>query len=69
MVPAMIRGSVTRFDAAAGLGAITGDDDTTYEFQCIEIADGSRAIDVGQRVGFHPLPRLGRVQAGQIEKW
>ena len=64
----MRRGSVTEFDADRGLGTITADDGNELLFHVIEIADGSRSIDVGQAVGFRPLPRLGDVQAGEIVK-
>jgi hypothetical protein len=63
---------VAAFDEPAGIGEIVGDDDrvkgSLFPFQCVEIADGSRAIDVGQAVRFHPLPRFGVLQAGGIVK-
>ena len=59
-------GTVTEFDDAAGLGTITADDGTTYPFHCTQIADGTRTIAVGTRVGFDPQPRLGRYEAGAI---
>jgi CspA family cold shock protein len=62
----MPTGTVTEFDEAVGLGTITADDGTAYAFHCIEIADGTRTIEVGRRVEFRPLPRFGRIQAGDV---
>ena len=61
-------GTVTEFDEPRGIGLIVGADAQPYVFQCIEIADGTRDIAVGQAVSFHPLPRFGAFQAGAIEK-
>jgi CspA family cold shock protein len=62
-------GTVREFDEAKGIGMIVGaDDDSSFVFQCIEIADGTRDIDVGQAVSFRLLPRFGAFQAGAIEK-
>ena len=47
---------------------VGADDDSSFVFQCIEIADGTRDIDVGQAVSFRLLPRFGAFQAGAIEK-
>jgi hypothetical protein len=47
---------------------VGADDDSSFVFQCIEIADGTRDIDVGRAVSFRPLPRFGAFQAGAIEK-
>ena len=64
----MLGGTVTRFDGAKGLGTVTGAGGREYLFHCIEIADGTRSIDVGQAVRFQPLPKFGRVQAGRVSK-
>lgn len=64
----MLRGSVTEVDDAAGLGTVTADDGTQFRFHVVEIADGSRTIEVGQSVVFQPLPRFGRFQAASIRK-
>ena len=62
----MPTGSVTEFSADRGLGTIEGDDGLSYLFHVIEIADGTRTIDVGQPVRFRLLPRFGQLQAGSI---
>ena len=59
-----MNGVVVAFDGAAGLGSVAAPDGTTYAFHCVEIADGSRSIDVGTEVSFRPLPKLGAVEAG-----
>ncbi len=64
----MRKGTVTEFSEAAGLGTVTADDGQRYLFHVVEIADGTRTIDVGQAVGFRLLPRFGTFQAGQIHK-
>ncbi len=64
----MLAGTVTEFDEAKGLGTVTGADGRAYLFHCIEIADGTRTIDVGQPVRFQPLPKFGRIQAGRVTK-
>ena len=61
-------GTVTEFDEQSGIGLIVTADDQRFLFQCIEIADGTRDIDVGQAVSFRPLPRFGAFQAGAIDK-
>jgi hypothetical protein len=47
---------------------IAATDGGSFAFHCIEIADGTRTIDVGQAVTFRPLARFGAFQAGAIEK-
>jgi cold shock CspA family protein len=59
-------GTVSAFDEQVGLGEITADDGTIVAFQCIVIADGTRRIDVGTRVTFDPLAKLGRYEAGNV---
>ena len=58
-----MNGVVVAFDAAAGLGSVAAPDGATYLFHCVEIADGSRSIDVGTEVSFRPLPKLGAIEA------
>ena len=63
MGPGERTGLVTAFDVAAGLGEVTADDGATFAFHCIEIADGTRSIEVGTRVRFGVLAKLGRYEA------
>lgn len=73
-----MNGVVREFDEAKGLGVIATTATTTtitiggggdsFAFHCIEIADGTRTIGVGQAVTFRPLARFGAFQAGAIEK-
>ena len=60
-------GTVEEFDADRGLGEIVADG-RRYPFHCAEIADGSRLIAVGARGRFVELPKLGRIEAGRIER-
>ncbi len=60
------RGVVTTFDESVGLGTICGADGAQHRFHCIEIADGSRAIDVGAEVSFDLLAKFGRWEAANI---
>ncbi len=63
----MARGTVTLFDARAGLGEITADDSTVFPFHCTVIADGSRTIAVGANVDFEVAPGpLGRWEAAAV---
>lgn len=64
----MRRGTVTEFDEAKGLGTVATGDGEHWSFHVIEIADGTRTIDVGRPVVFQPLPKFGRLQAGRIHK-
>jgi cold shock CspA family protein len=59
-------GVVASFDETVGLGSVSTSDDTAYEFHCIEIADGSRSIEVGLDVSFYLLAKLGRYEAANI---
>ena len=44
------------------------DDGIDYLFHVIEIADGTRSIEVGQAVTFEQLPKFGSYQAGALQK-
>jgi cold shock CspA family protein len=59
-------GHITEFDQQSGLGVITTHDGGVFPFHCVEIADGTRTIDVGIAVEFEPLRKLGRVEAAAI---
>lgn len=60
------RGVVTAFDDHVGLGTVTGPDGAEYLFHCIEIADGSRSIDVGTEVDFSTMTKFGREEAADL---
>ena len=58
---------MTNFDDARGLGEIRLDDSpAVFPFHCVSIADGTRTIDVGAKVTFDALLKLGRREAGDI---
>ncbi len=60
------RGTVEEFDEAEGLGTIGAADGRRFPFHCIEIADGTRTIEVGAEVRFRVLAKLGRWEAADI---
>lgn len=62
----MLSGTVTSFDAHVGLGQITSNDGVIVMFHCAEIADGSRAIDIGTSVNFEMLTKFSRNEASAI---
>lgn len=65
--PRVTAGVVSSFDAEVGLGEVTADDGSVVGFHCTQIADGSREIAVGTRVGFVVLAgRGGRWEAGAL---
>ena len=61
-----MRGTVTTFDKAVGLGEITRDDGWVVPFHCIVIADGSRDIPIGTQVEFDVMGKLGRYEADHV---
>jgi cold shock CspA family protein len=62
----MLTGRVTDFDEQVGLGHVTADDGTEHLFHCVEIADGSRTIEVGTEVTFDLVRKFGRDEAAQL---
>jgi cold shock CspA family protein len=60
------RGAVTAFDESAGLGTISDAEGAEFAFHCIEIADGSRSVEVGAEVSFDVLAKFGRWEAANI---
>ena len=66
MTAAQITGVVEAFDAAVGLGVIRTASGEAVPFHCIEIADGSRAIQVGAAVTADRIAKLGRYEAASI---
>ena len=61
-----MRGTVTTFDKAVGLGEITRNDGWVVPFHCIVIADGSRDIPIGTEVEFDVMGKLGRYEADHV---
>ena len=61
-----LQGTVVRFDRDVGLGEVATADGAAHPFHCIEIADGSRDIAVGQAVTFELIGKLGRYEAARI---
>jgi cold shock CspA family protein len=59
-------GTVIAFDEHVGLGEVQSDDGDVYLFHCVEIADGSRTIDVGAAVEFELMVKLGRFEASRL---
>jgi cold shock CspA family protein len=60
------RGVVAAFDEQSGLGVVATHDGIEHAFHCVEIADGSRTIDVGTEVSFDLLGKFGRWEAANI---
>ena len=66
MTEAQITGVIQAFDAAVGLGVIRTDQGEQVPFHCIEIADGTRVIEVGTAVTADRIPKLGRYEAASV---
>lgn len=62
----MPRGRVIEFDDYVGLGEVEDGDGRRYLFHCVEIADGTRTIDVGTEVEFAILVKFGNEEAAQL---
>ncbi len=61
-----LKGRVTAFDEAVGLGTVTSDRGD-FGFHCTQIAGGTRLIDVGTEVTFSVVPaRLGTWEAAAV---
>lgn len=65
---ASLHGTVAAFDPDRGLGEIVAPDGRRFPFHCTELADGTRQIDEGAAVRFVELAKLGRFEAGRIER-
>ena len=63
---AVPRGKVTEFDEYVGLGEVEGADGRRFLFHCVEIADGTRTIEVGTAVEFDLRVKFGRPEASQL---
>jgi len=62
----MPRGTVIEFDEYVGLGEVEDEDGARYVFHCVEIADGTRTIEVGADVQFELMRKFGRDEAAQL---
>lgn len=61
-------GTVVAFDAAVGLGEVERSDGRRFQFHCIELADGTRSIEVPAAVTFGLLCKLGRYEASAVTR-
>ncbi len=62
-----LRGTVESFDAVRGDGTILAEDGSRYYFHCVEIADGSRHVEVGAVVSARRVPgRRGVDEAAEV---
>lgn len=61
-------GTVVAFDQTVGLGEVERSDGQRFQFHCIELADGTRAIDVSTAVSFGLLCKLGRYEACAVTR-
>ncbi len=57
------RGTVASFDAHRGLGTVAAESGETYMFHCVEIADGTRQVEVGTAVEFELRTKFSRPEA------
>jgi cold shock CspA family protein len=65
----IVRGRVENFDELRGDGVLTNDEGTEFYFHCVNIADGSRSVNPGQRVtAQRGVGHLGHDEAFAIEK-
>lgn len=56
-------GHVTAFDEHRGLGTVAAESGQDYMFHCIELADGSRRIEIGTAVEFEVRTKFSRPEA------
>ena len=59
-------GRVIDFDDHVGLGHVAADNGTVHLFHCVEIADGTRTIDVGADVEFDVMVKFGAEEAANL---
>ena len=64
----VLRGTVSAFDEARGLGTVTSGTGTRWPFHCVSIADGTRTVAVGASVSFSVAFRVLRLEAVDIRK-
>jgi cold shock CspA family protein len=64
-----MEGRIESFDDARGDGTVRSDGGERFYFHCVEIADGSRTIDVGARItAQRGVGHRGHDEAFAIEK-
>ncbi|MBU3717895.1 MAG: hypothetical protein FGM45_06280 [Actinobacteria bacterium] len=61
------RGVVVEFDAHVGLGVVESDGER-FVFHCVEIADGSREVAVGESVDFDVREKFSRPEAFALRR-
>ena len=59
-------GRVIDFDDHVGLGHVESSEGGVYLFHCVEIADGTRTIDVGAAVEFDLMVKFGDDEACRL---
>ena len=59
-------GRVIDFADHVGLGHVAADNGAVHLFHCVEIADGTRTIDVGADVEFDVLVKFGHDEAANL---
>ena len=59
-------GRVIDFDDHVGLGHVEAADGAVYLFHCVEIADGTRTIEVGADVEFELIVKFGNEEARSL---
>lgn len=64
----MLPGTVVDFDEHVGLGHVVSSTGDVHLFHCVEIADGSRSIDVGAAVEFDVVRKLGALEARTVRR-
>lgn len=65
----MRSGRVTAFDDPRGLGEVVDrDSGAVVAFHCVDLADGTRTIEVGAEVTFETRRKLGRLEAVRITR-
>lgn len=62
----MAIGRVVDFDEHVGLGHVADTGGAELLFHCVEIADGTRSIPVGQAVEFELLRKFGKDEASNL---
>jgi cold shock CspA family protein len=62
-------GTVTSFAEDRGLGTVTDDEGSTFDFHCTALSDGSRTVEAGRPVEFVVRPgHRGRLEARELVK-